>query len=365
MDNEKLSSRQGLSILIMFILGSTLILAPWREGGKDGWASIFIAMVMIVPMFFVYSRLISIFPGKDLFDLQQELFGKIAGKITTFFLVWYSIHLCTLVNRNMSEFIQIVSLTDTPLFTIAIVGGVFYIWIVKGGIEVIGRYAAFIMPLSLISIIVVSVLLIPKLNADNLRPIMYNGITPVLKGAASVFGFPFAETFLFTIVFNSLENKNKTFKIYLLGMSISGFFLIATAIRNIAALGETVNSVVYFPSYLAVALVNIQDFIDRIEVLVGADFIFLGFLKCSICLYAACKGFAKIFNIKDYRQITAPIGLMVSIMSIFIYKSTMEMYEWASENYIYYIVPFSIILPIITLIAAEIRVHSKKHKKKS
>lgn len=359
MNKEKISSRQGLSILIMFTLGSTLILSPWKEAGKDGWISIFIAMIMIIPMYYVYSRLVSIFPGKDLFDLQQELFGKIAGKITSFFLVWYSIHLCAIINRNMSEFIQTMSFAETPLFTIALVGAVLFIWIVKGGIEVIGRYAAFMMPITILSIIITSILVIPKMDIDNLRPVMYNGLTPVLRGAATLFGFPFAETFLFTMVFNSLENKNKTFKIYLLGLLISGLLFISTSVRNVAALGEKLNTALYFPSYVAVALINILDFIDRIEVLVGATFIFSGFLKCSICLYTACRGLAKIFNIKDYKQITAPVGLLVFITSVFIYKSTMEMFDWAAENYIYYVIPFSVILPIVTLTAAKIRGGSK------
>lgn len=360
MNNEKISSRQGLSILIMFTIGSTLILSPWKEAGKDGWISVLIGMAMIFPMIFIYSRLISIFPGKDLFDLQMELFGKTAGKITSFFLVWYSLHLCSLVNRNISEFMHIMSFPETPLFFLSIVGVVLIIWIVKGGIEVIGRFAAFTIPLALLSIIIVSILLIPKLDTENLRPIMYNGINPVLKGAMSVFGFPFAETFLFTMVFNSLDNPKKTFKIYLLGIYISGLIFIFTSIRNIAALGETLNSILYFPSYIAVSMANIMDFIDRIEVLVGADFILMGFLKCGICMYTACKGFAKIFNIKDYRLLAAPLGLLVSIVTIFIYNSTMEMFEWAIENYIYYVFPFSVMLPVITWIAAEIKVRLKK-----
>lgn len=365
MNTEKISNRQGLSIFIMFTLGSTLILSPWKEAGRDGWISILIGMLMIVPMCFVYSRLVSLFPGKDLFDLQQELFGRIIGKITSFFLVYYSIHLCILVNRDMSGFIQTMSFPETPLFVIALVGTVLYIWIVKGGIEVIGRYAAFMLPIALLSIIIVSLLLIPKLDIDNLRPVMYNGMTPVLKGAALVFGFPFAETFLFTMVFDSLRNKNKTLKIYLLGIFLSGLIFINTSTRNIAVLGEKLNSMLYFPSYLAVGLVNIKDFIDRIEVLVGADFIFMGFLKCSICLYTACKGFSKIFNIKDYRQTATPIGFLVSVTTIFIYRSNMEMFEWAKENYIYYVIPFSIILPLITLVAAEFRLRSKRHKSSS
>jgi spore germination protein KB len=267
--------------------------------------------------------------------------------------------------RNFTEFIQVMNFPETPLFPIAITLGVLCIWIVKAGIETIGRWAAFMLPLVIISIIVVSLLLIPRLDLNNIRPVLYNGFNPVLNGAAAAFAFPFAETFLFTIVFNSLRDKNKVLKVYLWGLIISGCVFIMTSMRNIMVLGEKLNLVLYFPSYLVEGVVNIKEFIDRIEVFVGGNFVFLGFVKISICLYAACIGTAKIFSLKDYRQIVAPIGLMMAIISVFIYKSTMEMVQWAAENYLYYIIPFSVILPLATWIAAEFKLRSGKHSNKN
>ena len=299
MNKENISNKQGLCILIMFMMGSTIILSPWRSAGKDSWIAIPIAMIMMLPMIIVYARLVSVFPGKNLFDLQQEEFGKVIGKITSFLLVWYSVHLGSLILRNFTEFIQVMNFPETPLYPMAFIVGVLSIWIVKGGIETIGRWAAFMLPLIIILIMAASLLLIPKMDFDNLRPVLENGINPVLEGAASAFAFPFAETFLFTVVFNSLREKNKVFKVYLLGLIISGCFFIMTSMRNIMVLGEKLNSIIYFPSYLVVGVVNVKEFIDRIEVTVGANFVFLGFLKISICLYAACVGLAKIFNLKD------------------------------------------------------------------
>lgn len=358
MDKEVISSKQGLCILLMFTMGSAIILAPWRKAGKDGWIAILIAMVMILPMVIVYSRLVLIFPGKDLFDMQQEVFGKIFGKLTSFFLVWYAIHLGAMIIRNFTEVIQVMNFTETPQFPIAIMIGVLSIWIVKGGIEVIGRWCAFMLLPVIISIVLVSLLLIPKMDLNNLRPVLYDGLNPVLMGAANAFVFPFAETFLFTAVFNSLRDKSKVFKLYFLNIIIAGCFMMMTSARNIMVLGEELNSSLYFPAYLTVSIINIKDFIDRIEVLVGGDFVFLGFVKLSVCLYASSLGFAKIFGIKGYRQVVAPIGLMMVIVSIFVYNSIMEMVEWADNNYVYYVIPFSVVIPLATLITAEIRVRS-------
>lgn len=363
MNKEVISNKQGLSILIMYTTGSAIILAPWRKAGIDGWIAIIMAMVMIFPMIIVYSRLVRRFPEKDLYDLQEEVFGKLLGKIISFFIVTYSIHIGSLIIRDFTEFIQVLNFTETPMFPIAMMLGVLAIWVVKAGIEVLGRWCAFILPLVIITFTTASLLLIPKMDYKNIMPVMYNGFTPVFNGAIATFSFPFAEIFLFTIVFKSINDKDKVFKVFFLNILITGLILIATSVRNILTLGGFLNEKFYFPAYIAISVVNIKDFIDRIEVVVGGNFVFLGFVKLSICLYSACIGISKIFNIKNYRNIVSPVGLMIIIISVFVHKNTMELFEWPAENYTYYIIPYAIILPVITLIVSEIKLRKNKNNK--
>jgi spore germination protein KB len=49
--------------------------------------------------------------------------------------------------------------------------------------------------------------------------------------------------------------------------------------------------------------------------------------------------------------------------SLFIYKSIMEMFEWALDIYKYYAIPFQVILPLFIWIFAEIK--SRKIKRVS
>ena len=69
---------------------------------------------------------------------------------------------------------------------------------------------------------------------------------------------------------------------------------------------------------------------------------------------------AKLLNIGNYRQIVAPVGLLMMTLSIFIYHSTIEMFEWTEKICKYYALPFEVVLPLVILIAAEIKVRSKK-----
>lgn len=365
MNKEIISSKQGASMLIMFTIGSAIVLAPWKISGNDGWIAILTALVMMVPMIIIYSRLVLVFPGYDFFDLQIKVFGSFIGKIILLIYIFYSVHLGTMIFRNFSEFIGVFNLPNTPLLFIAIINGILCIWIVKSGIEVIGRWAEFFLPIFIILFGILSLLLAPKMDLNNLRPVLYNGIGPVLTGAAATFCFPYAETFLFTTVFNSLKVKKQVYKIYTISLVLVGVLLALTFARNVSVLGDKLDSYLYFPTYTVVSLINVRDFIDRIEVLVAINLFFLVFVKESIVLYAASVGFARVFNIKDYRQIVAPIGLIMVLLSIYVYSSTMEMFEFAVEVYNYYVLPFAVVLPIITLIFSEIKARSQKNKNKS
>ena len=66
--------------MIMFILGSALVLDTSGEAKQDVWIAVLVAMLMAVPTFFIYARLLSIFPGKNLFEILDAVFGKVMGK---------------------------------------------------------------------------------------------------------------------------------------------------------------------------------------------------------------------------------------------------------------------------------------------
>jgi spore germination protein KB len=85
-----------------------------------------------------------------------------------------------------------------------------------------------------------------------------------------------------------------------------------------------------------------------------------GFVKLCICLIAAGRGIAKALNFSNYRQIIAPVGLLMVILSLIIYSNTREMLDWANKIYPLYAILFQVVLPLIIWIAAEIKVRLVK-----
>ena len=309
MQKEQITDKEAICVFITFIIGSALIIGIGGDAKNDAWIAGIAGVIMAVPMLLVYSRMISLFPGKDLFDILNITLGKVIGKTVAILYILYAFHLGAMVLRNFGEFINAIAIPETPMLVPLLCMGFVCIIAVRLGIEVLGRTTTYFLPIILFILVVVDLLAIPQLHLNYLKPILGDGIIPVLKGGFSAFSFPFAETVLFIGVFDSLKTRKSPFKVWFWGILISSFILIITTIRNIAVLGNMIDSF-YFPSNQAVRMISVGDFLERIEVTVAIVFMFGVFVKSSICLLVACKGFGKVFNLKDYRSIVIQTGLL-------------------------------------------------------
>ena len=362
MDKEIISIRQGVYMVAMFITGSFMVMNTGDETRQDIWIVILMAMAISIPILLVYSYLLKLHPGKNLFEIFIDIYGKIAGKIFCLLYCWYAFHLGALVIRNFTEFVTTISFPETPQPVVTIFIGLLCIWIVKAGVETMGRWSSFVFPLVAINIIVTVALSATKADLINLRPILYNGIKTILPGTFAVFAFPFAESIIFTMIFDSLKDIKKCFRVLLIGTLIGCFFMVTITVRNIVVLGVQYSIDLYFPSYVAVRTLNIGEIVQRFEVVVAITFILGGFVKISTCLYAAVKGFSKILNIDNYRPVSAPIGFLMMNLACMLYSSLPEMFYWAINIYQYYAIPFQVIIPIVTLIVSLVKAGEKNKK---
>lgn len=354
MQREQISDKEAICLLIVFVIGSTLIIGVGGNANNDAWIAGIAGLLMVIPMLLIFSRILSLFQGKDLFDILKITLGKVIGKIVAVLYIWYAFHLGALVLRNFGEFINIVAMPETPMLVPLLCLGLVCIIAVRLGIEVLGRTTAFFLPIVLFILAAVQLLAVPQFNLAYIKPFFGSGLVPILHGAFMTFSFPFAETVLFIGIFSSLKTNKSPFKVYFWGIFISASIIIIITIRNIAMLGNMLGSF-YFPSYAAVGMISIGDFIQRIEVTVSFVFVFGVFIKSSICLLAACKGIGKVFNLKDYRSIVIQTGLLMIYFAYTVYDNSMEMTYWAFKIYPYYAFPFQVILPIIIWILAEIK----------
>ena len=290
----------------------------------------------------------------DLFDIFEICYGKIIGKIMIILYIWFVFFFTSDILVNYGQFIWVTSLAETPMNVIVLAFAVTCFLGIRSRIEVIGRYSEIFLIVPLITLIIVSFLLYPKMDIDNLRPVLYDGMKPVFKGAFSVFTFPLAQTVIFTMFFSNFKNKKSPYKVYIFGLLIGTAYITINSLNNVLALG--INNVVlsYYPTYYAVSEIDVGKILQRLEVLSAMTFVIGGFVKVCALSICTCKGFAKLFNIKDYGIIAIPVYLMIINLSIFQYDNIMHYFEFNEQIWPYYHFPFYVIIPVVTWVIAEL-----------
>lgn len=357
MRKEALSLRQAICFMILFIVGSSVVIGGASEAGQDSWVSFFIAAVMMIPVLLMYARIIHLFPETDLFDILVILFGKILGKVFIALFTWYAIHLGVLVVRNFSEFVEIVAMPETPQLPIMIGMILVTAYLARSGIETIGKWSVSVLPFILSVVTLTIALSLKDMDFSNILPIMEKSPITLLKSAYQTYTFPLAETVLFLCVASAFKKQDSPYKIYTYAILLGSLILLVVLLRNIEVLGAAMAGASYFASYTTARIIHIGDFLTRIEGSISVNFILSGITKITLCLLAAAKGTAKLFEIQDYKRILMPVSLLALALSTIIYDSTMEMFGFL-KYYQYYAIPFQILLPVLIWVAAEI--HAKK-----
>ncbi|MCM1991420.1 GerAB/ArcD/ProY family transporter [Oceanirhabdus seepicola] len=355
MSNEVISDKQGISLVTLFILGSTLVIGIGTEAGRDSYFAVILGLVFSLPMIIIYARILSLYRGNDLFDILEIVFGKLFGKIMSILYIWFPFHLGSLIIRDFGEFITTVSAIETPMVVFMSAMIFLCVWAVKKGCKLLGRWAELGVIAIIFFVFFTIILSIPNMQLNNIKPVFYKGMKPVLGGAFSVFSFPFAETVIFCLVFSNLKTNKSPYKIYKMGLLIGGFVLFSLIFSEILILGEFGYVAHYFPAHIMASRISIGDAIQRMEILVAITFLGSGFIKICVCLFGTCKGVVKMFNFDDYSFIVTPVAIMMLCYAFIVHDSIMEIGEWAFKIWRYYALVFEIIFPVIIWIGVEIK----------
>jgi len=343
----------------MFICGSSVVIGGSSEAGQDSWISLLLAFACVIPIILFYARIMRLYPDKDIFEIFEVLFGKIIGRVFTVLMSWYALDLCALVVVNFSQFIEIMAMPETPQLPLMIVMLALTAFLAASGVETLGKWAVVTLPILCLIVAVTVIMALKQMDFTNILPIFGTGFSKIAAGSQRIFTFPLAETVLFLGLAGSIKKQTNPYKLYIYATSFAVLILLVVIVRNIELLGPALMKIEYFPSYITARIINISDFLTRIEGSISMNFIMAGITKITLCLLVAAKGIAHLFGISNYRKILIPVSLLVLSISAILYKTAMEMFAFL-ETYQYYALLFQIIIPVIVWVFAEIKVRRQK-----
>lgn len=354
LEKGKISNFQLSVLIIGFVFGSSVIISPGRGAGHDAWIAVAFGLMEGLLIAWIFTALARQFKDKTIIEINSLVYGKILGKCISVLFIWYLFHLGALVLNNYSRFFKLEIYPATPKTITLLLLMLVCASTVGRGIEVLARLSIILVPLTTLVAFVDTLLIIPHIDLNNLLPILDVPIGKLLWASHGAASFPFAETVAFLMVFCFVDKPEKGPATVSRSLLIVGFILIMITARNASVLGQ-VAAITLYPTYLTAQVIDIGDILTRLEVVVAINLITMGFIKILVLFYGTVLGLAQVFNLRSYRPIILPVGILMVILALTNVENALEMFEFANKGYPIYAVPFQIGIPLITLVVAKLR----------
>jgi spore germination protein KB len=366
MEKAKIGGIQLFILIMLFEMGSAIVLTLGIQAKQDAWMTILGGLLGGMLLFLVYHRLYLYYPDKTLATYIQDLLGTFVGKVIGFIYVVYFLYLAARVLRDFGELLVTFAYPQTPVLIINAIMMATVVYALNKGIEVLARTSelSFVVLYLLAITGFILVVISGLIKLDNLQPMLENGIQPVLKAVfTETMYVPFGEMVVFTMLLPYLYKPEKAKVIGLSAMALSGLNLTIVSAVNIGVLGVDGFSRSTFPLLSTIQEIEVANFLERLDVLFLITLVIGGFIKISLFFYAAAIGAAEIFRISDYKKLVYLLAPIIIIASLSIADN---IFEHAQEGLkivpIYLHLPLQVVIPILLLIIAFFK-NRKKQKK--
>ncbi len=359
MEKGRIPSTQLASLVIAFVLGSSLLFPPGGTAGHDAWLAIMLGLAEALVFVLIYTHLARRFPNHTIVQIIDIVFGRYLGKLVSLFFIWYLLHLGSLVLGNLAVFMTSAALQETPIIFFTIMVALVAVYAVTGGIEVISRSSTLLVTLLILAQGLGLIFHVPNMELSRLKPVLEAPLDKLLWAGHAAATFPFGETIVFAMIIPYLNKPNQARRSVVRGLLIAGLFLAILSARNAAVLGPTAGISLY-PSFVAETIINIGRVLTRVEIVAGVGFITMAFLKVAVLLYGASLGVAQMLKLPRFEPIVVPLAMLMIALERINFDNVTENLAFSRVTYPIYALVFQVAIPSLTLLLSYIRVPARR-----
>lgn len=355
MSSNKISQLQLISMGGCYLLGTIVVSVFISATAKnEAWLVPFIGGICFIPVMVTHFSLAGKFPGKNLFQINEAVFGDKAGRIVSLVYLVFFMSLCALNLLEASNFLHYFMMRDTPLIAITASLMLACIYCVKKGFAPIVRISTVFLALALVGVAINILLSYNHVDFKFLFPVFNLKPLDYIQSTHITVAIPFGET-LFLMMFNSeLSEKASLKKVYIALAVFITVIMTLVHLREVAALGP-LSAYATLPSYEAVRIISISSILSRTESLFALLLISLTFFKIMILFYISASGTAQIFRLDSYKHFIAMLGALLVIYAVEAYGSPSNNILWGKNVSPFIWSFFTFVLPLVTLAAAIIK----------
>ncbi|MED3954642.1 GerAB/ArcD/ProY family transporter [Priestia aryabhattai] len=367
MEKAKISAIQLFILMVLYELGSAL-LVPLAIGAKqDAWFAILLGMLGSFILFLVYHKLYTYYPNLLPTEYMQKILGRVMGTVLACVYVLYFMYDASRVLRDFGEMLLAFAYPGTPLFIANALLILVIIYTVRKGIEVIARSGELLFIFMYVLAISGFILIVTSglIDIENLQPTLEKGLLNPLKVAFSeTLYFPFTEAIVFTMILPYLNDSKRAKVTMLCATGLSGINLAITMLINVSVLGVNLTERSVFPLLTTVESIQVADFLERLDVFFMVSMIIGIFIKITVLFYAATIGTANLFKVSSPSRLSYPLGVIILFLSITIASNVQEhLHEGLHVVKTILHIPLFIVVPFILLLLAVVKNRNKQESK--
>ncbi len=364
LENGEISNTQLMLLVLSFLQSMILTINFVYSITKyDTWISVLVAYIIAILFILLYLAIGLKFPGKNLVEINDIVFGPHFGKLISASYIWfffqYMIHYMYFLNSFWITYIM----PETPRLAFLIMFVFVCGMAVRNGIEVIARCSFIFIIIVTATILAVTVLLIPDMKPSNFLPILEVEPLKFIQSVHIILVIPFCDIVAFLFILPYTSNKRQVRKPVLIGFSLSAIQLFIVVLRDAAVLGSRM-LIAASASFAVSRQIDIANVLTRLDILVAITMLITVFMKVTIFYYVTALGMAQTLKLRSYKPLVVPIGAIAIANAANLYPSDMEQI-YAGQ----FVWPFNasvseFIIPVITIIVIAIRRLPKREGEK-
>jgi spore germination protein KB len=361
--NNRISALQysiiGYLISNSFFVGfGTMIITSISK--QDSWIAVILAsLVGLIPILLLI-YIFNYHPTLNIFDKNSKIFGSFLGSVINISLI-IMVFIALAINIwDLTNFAATKYLSETPLLFVSSIFIIPVIYACYKGIEAIGRTSEI---LTLFLIIIFAIIIFSLINYsdfDNIKPILVNGINPVISGSIKYISYIILPFFMLLVIpKKDIIDDKKVSKYLILGFLASVLSMFLVFYLNISVLGIDLASLYRYTEYYLMKKIEVFGAIEHLENFFAVHWLFNMFVFNTMAVYFIKEYIIKTFNVKKDKTnliVIFIIAILSVVSSLYIFENSTVAVHFMKNLF-----PSVIALPIlITIIISALLISQKK-----